>query len=64
MLDEPAALKGFRVGKYDLVVESDGQGGFKYVYDPARPESVLARAEVDHALQAARGGGIRCLRLA
>src|SRR5271170_7736553 len=29
-LDEAAALKGFRLGKYDLVVESDGKGGFKY----------------------------------
>jgi ABC-2 type transport system permease protein len=55
VLDEAAALKGFRVGKYDLVIESDGRGGFKYVYDPARPESVLSRAEVDHALQAAAG---------
>ena len=55
VLDEAAALKGFRVGKYDLVIESDGKGGFKYVYDPARPESVLSRAEVDHALQAAAG---------
>jgi ABC-2 type transport system permease protein len=55
VLDEAAALKGFRVGKYDLVIESDGKGGFKYVYDPARPESVLSRAEVDHALQVAAG---------
>ena len=54
-LDESAALKGFRVGKYDLVVESDGAGGVKYVFDPARPESVLSQAEVDHALQAAAG---------
>jgi ABC-2 type transport system permease protein len=54
-VDEVTALKGFRVGKYDLVIESDGRGGFKYVYDPARPESVLARSEVDHALQAAAG---------
>ena len=55
VLDEAAALKGFRLGKYDLVIESDGKEGFKYVYDPARPESVLARAEVDHTLQAAAG---------
>jgi ABC-2 type transport system permease protein len=54
-VDEVAALKGFRVGKYDLVIESDGSGGIKYVYDPARPESVLARSEVDHALQTAAG---------
>ena len=51
VLDKPEALKGFRLGKYDLVVESDGKGGFQYLYDPARPESVLSRAEVDDALQ-------------
>jgi ABC-2 type transport system permease protein len=49
------ANKGFRLGKFDLVVESDGKGGFQYRYDPARPESVLARAEVDDALQSAAG---------
>ncbi|MGD0180417.1 MAG: hypothetical protein ABSC15_11445, partial [Terriglobales bacterium] len=38
LLDKPAALKGFRLGKYDLVIESDGKGGFQYLYDPARPE--------------------------
>jgi ABC-2 type transport system permease protein len=54
-LDEAAAMKGFRVGKYDLVIESDGKGGFKYSYDPGRPESVLARSAVDHALQTAAG---------
>ena len=55
MLDKPAALQGFRLGKYDLVVESDGKGGFQYLYDPARPESVLSRAEVDDALQVSAG---------
>ena len=55
VLDKPAALKGFRLGKYDLVVESDGQGGFQYLYDPARPESVLSRAEVDDVLQVSAG---------
>jgi len=54
-LDKSAALKGFRLGKYDLVAESDGKGGFNYLYDPARPESVLSRAEVDDALQVAAG---------
>jgi len=55
VLDKPAALKGFRLGKYDLVVETDGRGGFQYLYDPARPESVLSRAEVDDALQVSAG---------
>jgi ABC-2 type transport system permease protein len=55
VLDKLAALQGFRLGKYDLVVESDGKGGFQYLYDPARPESVLSRAEVDDALQTSAG---------
>jgi ABC-2 type transport system permease protein len=53
--DEADALKGFRLGKYDLVIEPDGKGAFRYRYDPARPESVLARTEVNDALQAAAG---------
>jgi ABC-type multidrug transport system permease subunit len=55
VLDRAAALKGFRLGKYDLVVESDGKGGFQYLYDPARPESVLSRAEIDDVLQVSAG---------
>ena len=52
---EPEALQGFRLGKYDLVVVPDGKGSFQYRYDPARPESVLSRAEVDDALQSGAG---------
>ncbi len=37
------------------MVEPDGKGGFQYRYDPARPESVLARAEVNDAMQSAAG---------
>jgi ABC-type multidrug transport system permease subunit len=59
VLEGDAARKGFRLGKYDLVIEPDlapnGAGGLRYRYDPARPESVLARAEVDEALQTAAG---------
>jgi len=55
LLDRALALKGFRLGKYDLVVESDGKGSFKYFYDPARSESVLSHTEVDSALQTAAG---------
>ena len=54
-VDEQQALQGFRLGKYDLVITPDGKDGFQYRYDPARPESVLSRAEVDDALQAAAG---------
>src|SRR6266705_5222366 len=33
VLDEPAALGGFRLAKYDLVIQSHGQGGYEYRYD-------------------------------
>ena len=55
VVSETEALQGFRLGKYDLVVMPDGKDGFQYRYDPARPESVLSRAEVDDALQTAAG---------
>ena len=55
VLNQSLALQGFRLGKYDLVVEPDTNGGFRYHYDPSRPESVLSRAEVDDALQTAAG---------
>jgi len=54
-LNADPAKKGFRLGKFDLVIEPDGKGGFEYRYDPARPESVLAKAEVNDALQSAAG---------
>ena len=49
------AGNSFRLGKVDLEVLPDGKGGVEYVYDPARPESVLARNVVDDALQNAAG---------
>ncbi len=55
VLDQSLALRGFRVGKYDLVIESNPQGGYAYRYDPSRPDSVFARAGVDDALQAGAG---------
>ncbi len=54
VLDEKAALDGFRLGQYALVVTEDDDG-LHYRYDPARPESVLARTQVDNALQTAAG---------
>jgi len=53
--DGETARNGFRLGKYDLVIEPDGKGGIQYRYDPARPESVLALPEVNDALQVAAG---------
>ena len=55
VLPADQAQKGFRLGKFDLVIEPDAHGGFEYRYDPARPESVLAKAEANDALQAAAG---------
>ena len=55
VLDADDARQGFRLGKYDVVIEPNANGGFDYRYDPARPESVLAKTEVNDALQAAAG---------
>jgi ABC-type multidrug transport system permease subunit len=55
VLNADDARKGFRLGKFDLVIEPGLNNGFVYRYDPARPESVLAKAEVNDALQAASG---------
>jgi ABC-2 type transport system permease protein len=55
VVEQPQAMQGFRLGKYDLVVEAGPQGSVRYRYNPARPESVLSRAEVDAALQSAAG---------
>jgi ABC-2 type transport system permease protein len=55
VLSRDAALKGLRLGKFDLVVVPTGAGGFEYRYDPARQESVLSHAEVDDVLQSAAG---------
>lgn len=61
IVPEADALDGFRLGRYDLVViPKDTPRGsnlpqIEYRYDPARPESVLARAQTDDALQAAAG---------
>ena len=49
-----AALDGFRLGKYALVITMD-DSGVHFRYDPARPESVLARTQVDDAMQTAAG---------
>ena len=54
VLDEHIALDRFRLGQYSLVITAD-ESGVHYLYDPARPESVLARSQVDDALQTAAG---------
>ena len=55
VLDQAQAEQAFHLGKYDLVVEPGAPGNIQYLYDPARPESVLSRAEVNDALQSAAG---------
>ena len=55
IVGETEAQLGFRLGKFDLVVFPHGEGVIEYDYDPARPESVLARTEVNDALQSAAG---------
>ena len=55
VLDAEAAHQAFRLGKVDVAIEPGANGIFTYRYDPARPESVLARAEVNDALQSAAG---------
>jgi ABC-2 type transport system permease protein len=67
IVPETEALDGFRLGRYDLVVIPKSSANdtnaaadknlpqIEYRYDPARPESVLARAQTDDALQAAAG---------
>jgi ABC-2 type transport system permease protein len=54
VLDAPVAFDQFRLGKYALVVTAD-DSGLHYRYDPARPESVMARTQVDDVLQTASG---------
>ncbi|MFI5107556.1 MAG: ABC transporter permease [Terriglobales bacterium] len=55
VLSQPEAFNRFRLGKYALVVIPQADGSVRYRYDPARPESVLAQAQVDDALQVAAG---------
>jgi ABC-type multidrug transport system permease subunit len=55
VLSDAQALRGFRLGKYALVIEPKADGSLQYRYDPARPESVLALNQVDDALQTAAG---------
>jgi ABC-2 type transport system permease protein len=55
IVDRPLAENGLRLGKYDLIVEPPHEGHVTYDFDPARPESVLSRDEVDQALQSGLG---------
>jgi ABC-type multidrug transport system permease subunit len=50
--DEASCQLRLRTGKTDLVVVPAESGkGYEYVFDPTRPEGLLARSKVDDALQ-------------
>ncbi|HWR35026.1 MAG TPA: ABC transporter permease [Clostridia bacterium] len=55
VLNESEARKRFRLGKYALVITANADGSFQYLYDPGRPESVLARVQVENAIQSGAG---------
>ncbi len=55
IVPEREALNRLRMGKYDLVIAPKADQTFEYRYDPARPESVLAKSMVDDALQTGAG---------
>jgi ABC-type multidrug transport system permease subunit len=55
LLSRDVAANRFRLGQFDLIIVPKEDGTFEYQYDPARPESVLARHDVNDALQAAAG---------
>jgi ABC-2 type transport system permease protein len=54
--DEAACQRRLRTGKTDLVIIADtSDKGCTYVFDPTRPEGILARGKVDDTLQRAAG---------
>lgn len=55
VMPHDTALQAFRLGKFDLVVMPQSDGSIKYEFDPARPESVLAKALVNDAIQSGNG---------
>jgi ABC-type multidrug transport system permease subunit len=50
-----ACAQRLRLGRTDIVVGPAETGSVEYRFDPTRPESILARARVDDALQRAAG---------
>lgn len=61
VLDETTARRQLRTGKVALVVQTAENNtaatgpGYRYLFDPGRPESMVARAAVDDALQRIAG---------
>lgn len=54
VVSERRARSDLRLGKVALVV-SASEADYEYIYDPTRPESALARSDVEDALQKAEG---------
>jgi ABC-2 type transport system permease protein len=54
-MNDTAAAQALRNGDVALVVSSKGQGRLEYRYDDTRPESRIARLQVDDALQRSQG---------
>jgi len=54
--DKRDCSERMRLGKSSIIVASgDADGAIEYLFDPTRPESALARAKLDDALQRAFG---------
>ncbi len=51
----PEAMNCFRLGRCDLVILPQTDGGLEYRYDPARSQSALAQRDVNNALQTLAG---------
>ena len=55
IVEREAALKGFHLGKFDVVVEQSATGAYSFYYDPSRPESEYARLMAVDTLEASAG---------
>ncbi len=53
--EREAAMKGLRLGKFDVVVEQKADGTYCFYYDPSRPESEYARLLAGDTLEASAG---------
>ena len=53
--EREAAMKGLRLGRFDVVVEQKADGRYWFYYDPSRPESEYARLMAADTLEASAG---------
>ncbi len=52
---DTAAQHALRTAKVAILAVSDGRGGVRYIYDPQRSESAIARLVADRAIQTGAG---------